>query len=440
MASQIPNPRLRAVRKGMNLSQDAFAASLGRFMREELHCNVSPNGNLVGMWERGEVRPSQVYRVGLMAYTGQPEWDLGLVQTYSGRASGHQEDALIPHEHGSRVAHDESEASWSIIATGMSLSGLALQLRPDLPDRISLDYVAEVRDTAEAYRAHIDRYGASDMVRRDVASLLDRCAAALAAVTGHALRVSLMRSVADAADLAAYACRDLLLPGLAQQYYLLGLQAARRSEDVALTRYLLARFASHNIEAGRPEGALACLDVVRRPDIAEGTTRSERSNHLAIEAWACARAGLAVRAIRAANWADSEAVHEEDRNVEPWQARDVSEADLFGITGAAFTELAAHDPQHAGEAIRRLSKSLELRRGDARRNKTLDFVSLAEACLAADDIKEAIQATADAIESAGTTSSQRARLGVNKLRERLSGHVSDSDLHKLFLVRQRESP
>ena len=55
-----PNTRLREVRAEMNLSQDAFAASLGRFMREELHFNVSPNGNLIGMWERGEARPGQI--------------------------------------------------------------------------------------------------------------------------------------------------------------------------------------------------------------------------------------------------------------------------------------------------------------------------------------------------------------------------------------------
>ena len=322
MASRVPNPQLRAVRIGMGLSQDAFAASLGRYMRGELHCNVSPTGNLVGMWERGEVRPSQVYRVGLMAFARVPEWELGLVPARSG-------DAIVPRQRRSSDPAYEEETPRSIITTGMSLSGLALELRPDVPDRIGSGYVAEVRDTVEAYRAHVYRYGASDMVRRDVASLLDRCAAALAAASGHALRASLQRSIADTAGLAAYVCRDLLLPSLAQQYYLLGLQAARTAADSSLTRYLLARLASHNVEIGRFKDALACLDVARRADIAEGVTHNERSNHLAIEAWACARAGLEERAIRAVNQAESEAVHEEDRNAESWQVRHLSEVELL---------------------------------------------------------------------------------------------------------------
>jgi tetratricopeptide (TPR) repeat protein/transcriptional regulator with XRE-family HTH domain len=434
MASRVPNLQLRAIRTSMDLSQDAFAASLGRFMRGELHRNVSPTGNLVGMWERGEVRPSQVYRVGLMAFTRLPEWDLGLVPPRSG-------DAVVPRPRRSPApGHDDEETLRSIITTGMSLSGLTLELRPDVPDRIGSGYVAEVRDTVEAYRAHVYRYGASDMVRRDVASLLDRCAAAMVAAPGHALRTSLLRSIADTAGLAAYVCRDLLLPGLAQQYYLLGLQAARTAQDPSLTRFLLARLASHNVEIGRFKDALACLDVARRADIAEGATPNERSNHLAVEAWACARAGLVERAVRAISQAESEAGHEEDRTAEPWQVRHLSEAELFSLTGMAFTELATRAPQHAGEAIRRLTKALDLRDSEAARNKILDLVSLADAFLMAGDTEEAIRATVQAAEAARTTSSQRARQRLNEVRQRLEGHINMSGFTALLALIPQEPP
>jgi transcriptional regulator with XRE-family HTH domain len=49
-----PNPALRQARLRAGWSQDEFAERLGTFMRTKQKCNVSPSGNLVGMWERGE--------------------------------------------------------------------------------------------------------------------------------------------------------------------------------------------------------------------------------------------------------------------------------------------------------------------------------------------------------------------------------------------------
>lgn len=60
------------------MSQDDFADRLGAFMREHQSVNVSPSGNLVGMWERGETRPGRHYRQGLAAFTGISEGELGL--------------------------------------------------------------------------------------------------------------------------------------------------------------------------------------------------------------------------------------------------------------------------------------------------------------------------------------------------------------------------
>jgi hypothetical protein len=51
------------------------------------------------------------------------------------------------------------------------------------------------------------------------------------------------------------------------------------------------------------------------------------------------------------------------------------------LTGAGFTELARHEPRFAGEAIRRLGRALDLRRGESARNRCLDLISPAEAHL-----------------------------------------------------------
>ena len=77
MARYAANPLLRQARAVAGLSQDEFAERLGEFMRARFKCNVSPAGNLVGMWERGEARPGHLYRRGTAAFTGLDEAALG---------------------------------------------------------------------------------------------------------------------------------------------------------------------------------------------------------------------------------------------------------------------------------------------------------------------------------------------------------------------------
>jgi hypothetical protein len=425
MPERRPNTRLRAVRIGMDLSQDAFAASLGRFMREELRSNVSPNGNLVGMWERGEARPGQVYRLGLMAYTGLPEWELGFAPM---PGSGAGAAARRPRG----ADQQDADAARSIISTGMSLAGLDLKLRADVPDRISAGYAEEIQEAVEAYRSLVYRHGASRGLRQRVAGLLDRAAASISNAPDGPLRRSLLMSTADAAGLAAYVCRDLGLHGLAQQHYLLALQIAQAAGDRALVRHLVVRLAGHNIELTRPKDALAFLDVVRRADLSKGFTHGELSNQLAIEAWACAQAGLAERAVRAAALADGQAALAEERANPGWRIRHVTEAELCSLTGAGFTELARHDPRFAGEAIHRLGRALDLRGGESARNRSLDLISLAEAHLADRDLEQSLRVAGRAVESAQGSSSLRIRRRLGELQQRLRPHVSQVSLFALF--------
>jgi len=430
MSERRPNTRLRQVRDQMNLSQDAFAASLGRYMREQLHANVSPNGNLIGMWERGEARPGQVYRTGLMAYTGLPEWELGLAPLPGGGAAVRDPGA---------ADQQDAEAVRSVISTGMSLVGLALGLRSDVPDRISARYAEEIQEAVEAYRSLVYRHGASPALRRRVAALLDRAAASIAASPPGPVRRSLMMSTADAAGLAAYVCRDLGLHDLAQQHYLLALQVSQAAGDRALVRHLVVRLAGHNIELTRPKDALACLDVVRRADLAAGFTHGELANQLAIEAWACAQAGLSDRAVRAAQLADGEAALAEERPGPGWRVRHVTEAELFSLTGAGFAELARHNPRHAGEAIHRLGRALELRGGESARNRCLDLISLAEAHLADHDLEQCVQAAGRAVQCAQGSSSLRIKRRLGELQQRLRPHVNQKNLFALFEPRRADS-
>jgi hypothetical protein len=91
-------------------------------MRVEQKCNVSPSGNLVGMWERGEARPGRLYRKGLVAFTGLPEQRGGFsVPLSRGREAwpAGEEEADTKRR----------EMLSSMMAAGVALSGFPLPAR-----------------------------------------------------------------------------------------------------------------------------------------------------------------------------------------------------------------------------------------------------------------------------------------------------------------------
>jgi hypothetical protein len=77
MGSYPANQNLRQARQRAGISQAEFAERLGVYMRDHMSSNVSPSGNLVGMWERGEARPGRLYRRGLIEFTASAKLTSG---------------------------------------------------------------------------------------------------------------------------------------------------------------------------------------------------------------------------------------------------------------------------------------------------------------------------------------------------------------------------
>jgi transcriptional regulator with XRE-family HTH domain len=221
VARYAANNELRLARAAAGLSQDAFAGRLGEFMRVQLACNVSPSGNLIGMWERGECRPGQVYRRGLTAFTGLDEAALGFGPQF-------------PPALAARTVREEADdTDWrdmlsGLAATGLALSGFRLAAPGDVPHRVGPQHVTEM------YRTMTYSRGADAELQRAVARLMDRATTLLGQVSSPRLRNDLLDAAADAAGLAAYACRDLGQHQWAQQYYLIAMQAAQSAGDRAL--------------------------------------------------------------------------------------------------------------------------------------------------------------------------------------------------------------
>jgi transcriptional regulator with XRE-family HTH domain len=420
VARYAANPLLRQARASAGLSQDEFAERLGEFMRTRLECNVSPSGNLIGMWERGEVRPSRLYRRGVAAFTGLDEAALGFGPQFT-LASAVREFKEEADETNRR------EMLSGIAATGLALSGFHLPRLGEVPHRVGPQHVEELRRLTEMYRTMTYSRGADTTLQRDVARLLDRATVLLGQVSSPRLQNDLLDAAADVAGLAAYACRDLGQHEWAQQYYLIAMQAAQSVGDHALAGHLIVRMAGHNIELAQPRQVLAYLEAARQPGTRAPFTHGELSNQHAIAAWACAQSGDAQGVLREAGSAEDYFAAAEQPAGPDWQVRHVAEAELYSLTGAGYTELARHQPRYAPEAITRLTRALDLRGADVARNVTLDTISLAEAHLADHDLSQAVHVAGDAVRLSEASASRRIRKRLRELGQQLSEHHGDPD-------------
>lgn len=316
----------------------------------------------------------------------------------------------------------------SMTAAGAALVGLPPALRAAIPDRIGPEQAAEVRRLTAMYRGWVYEHGAGGQLQRGVARLLGHSSSLVNQTSHQPTRDDILDALADVADLAAYVCRDLGLQDYAAQHYLLAFQAAKASGNHALAGHTVVRMAGHNIELARPHQVLGYLDVAQVIGKTRAFTPGELSNQRAIQAWAYAQSGHAQDVHRSVGLAEEHAARAEDRSGPDWRVRHVAEAELFSLTGAGYAELSKHWPAHAPEAIRRLTKAIDLRGLGGARNATLDNISLAEAHLSAHDLESAAVVGHTAVEAAGTSSSRRIRVRLRELRQQLEPHAKHPDV------------
>jgi transcriptional regulator with XRE-family HTH domain len=413
-----PNFLLKQARLRACLSQDEFAYRLGAFIREHHNVNVSPSGNLIGMWERGEARPGRHYRQGLAAFTGLSGTELGV-----GLSSYIAGDVHMGQE---EEDTKRREMLSSMVAAGAALSGFPLAPRGSIPDRIGPEDVAEVRRLTGMYRTWIYQHGADAKFQVGVSRLLERATALLDRVPEQRVRLDLLDAAADCAGLAAYACRDLGQHDWAQRHYLLAMQAAQAADDKALAGHLVVRMAGHSIELVKPEEVLSYLGAASRA-AQSAFSDGELSNQHAIAAWANAQAGNLQDVHRETGLAEELFAAADRSSVPDWQVPHVAEAKVYSLTGAGYTALARHDPRYASEAIRRLTAALGMRGAAGARNATLDRISLAEAHLLDRDLGQALSASGQALFLAEHSASRRIRKRLGELHDQLSAHRTDPD-------------
>lgn len=345
---------------------------------------------------------------------------------------------------------DEVRRRQMLITMGLVLAGIPMGSTSALgaPRRVQVVHAARVRAQTDAFRAVVYQQGASRAVRQDILNLLEYTTSLISHASEEQVRQHLLDALGDAAGLAAYAYRDLEGHQQAQEHYLLAINAARAAGDAPLVGHLLVRMAGHQIELKNPDLVFSYLQAAR--DIGRVFSPGELANQCAIAGWAQAITGSAQPVHRHIGVAEehfaNRATHASSGAYPErgWQVRHTAEAELFSLSGAAYSELARHDPRHAQEAIRRLSLALKLRGDTFARNATLDRISLAEAHLANHDLNEALVNGATALEQTQGSFSTRVRARLGGLADSLVAHQRRPDVRDLIAridaVRGRRRP
>lgn len=320
---------------------------------------------------------------------------------------------------GEEVETERRQVMRSLAAAGLVVAGWPVGARAgvDLPRRILMDHVAELRDATSLYRGWVSRHGGGG-VRQHVAVLLERASMMHSAASEDRVRRELLDCIADLAGLAAYISRDLEAHSDAREMYQLALQAARAAGDRHLGGHLIVRMAGHNIELRQPDDTLVLLDKAQHA--AKSVLSSgERANQLCIKAWAHAQRGEVEAVRRAVGQAEEEFVRGKKPVAQDYGRQHVTEAELYSLTGAGYAELAKTNAAHADTAIYRLRRAIGLRGQSHARNRTLDMVSLAEVLAVAGDLTESKKVTRQATEQIDQLASKRLIRRLGELRQRL---------------------
>ncbi|MFJ6197269.1 hypothetical protein [Micromonospora sp. NPDC092111] len=300
-----------------------------------------------------------------------------------------------------------------------------------------MDHVTDIAETTALYRGWVSRHGGA-AVQQPAAQLLERAAAMHGAASEPKVRTALLAAIADLAGLGAYIARDIGDHRSADEHARLALSAATAAGNTALGGHTVVRMAGHNIELRRPEKTLSLLDAAakRAGDL---FTPGDCANQSCIRAWAYAQVGDADMVRRAVGDAEEAFTRVDSTGAPNWAAQHVTEAELYSLTGAAYTDLARTNNRYAETAIERLNQALDLRGVSLARNRALDQLSLAEALLYAGEFDEAGRIALAATEAAGDIRSGRLSLRFAGLTRRMQPHACKAASVAEFVTAQRTS-
>jgi transcriptional regulator with XRE-family HTH domain len=418
--------RIRAHRQRLGLSQSAFAAALDRLAWERAGApdrwrTLGVDQPMVSDWERGRHRPDAYYQDLLCALLGVTAYELGFRKR-------------LPWEPDSQE-HDEEPAvppAWTLARTAADIAGFAER---DLNGTVGNDFtsivfgarlteavqppatcgfgqagfatskvlgpddVQRLERLAQGMR-HWDERVRRGIQREFVVSQLSAVAGLLRDRHANAITRRLLRVVAELAEIAASMSYDAGQQAAAQHYFVYALHAARAADEPLIAACVLGDMARQMLDLFRPDDALELVRV-GLDGLGSNAPGRLRAMLRTREAWAYAVTGRTQAFHRAASLAWD--AFSDAGPAEPYRLARFDAAELNGVLGARYRDLARHDAGQARRAHEHISEALTLRDRGECRGRIFDLIGLArtdvmlgEAEAAADAARRALAVMDDA--------------------------------------------
>ena len=295
------------------------------------------------------------------------------------------------------AGYDLSLSQREALADGTTHGGAAL-LGPlqnwlfPLPSRssgkfrgLSEDEVAAI-EAGVRYLRYWARQPGAGMARGTAVAQLKDLSSRLRSVRSGTLRDRAFSAGAQLSRLIASLAWDAGSHSEAERYYVLAVQMAHVAGDSGYAALALADLARQCLDLGRPQDALELVQLAQYGSRSSGVAKLP-AFLFTREAWAFAHLNRSRDFTRAVGQAEDTFAEADSANCPTWLTG-FDEAELFGVLGARYRDMASTESRHAGSAERYILRALSLRAAGRIRNQTFDLIGLARNYLIMDELEQ----------------------------------------------------
>lgn len=383
------------------MSRDELAEAVALWLasHDDTCRDVAFDANHVGKLERGAVRrPRQHYVAALCAVLGATAPELGLAEHTAGSAN-HWDRAGISDSVETITRNDlASTRRHALVAAALAGAALTQPLQRWLEPLTEVAGSARHRnafappeiDALERLAGQIRNWttnGNGALARKAVIAQLSELNDRLRDAPSGSLTKRAMLVTAQLADIVASMSWDAGAHRDAQRYYVLAVQLAKLAGDDELAAVALAALGRQCFDLDRPADGLEVVQLAQY-----GTRRSASLRLRAMlatrEGWAYAQRGEINAFHRTVGIAQDLFAETTQAEKSRWVGN-FDAAELHGVIGARFRDLAKHDARQARHAQDHIERALLLREPVRLRNRAFDLIGLARAYLITRDPEHA---------------------------------------------------